>query len=228
MLKIDLYDVLGIDRGASTEQVNMAYRQKAKSMHPDGGGSKADFEMLTMARDVLMDRDRRSHYDQTGKFDQSTPDNKRSEGLGRLAAAISNAVEIARTRSPNPFSLDIMTLAKNNMLDHRAEVEKQLENFSSKLSFYTDLNSRFLRDLGFDGDPIGVVLRGALNQIEKAISDCENEIAATNTALEMFEGYSFKKDEPKPTNFSFWDELAKNLLFDSDNQSADQAVTSKD
>ncbi|MEX2533007.1 MAG: J domain-containing protein [Nitriliruptoraceae bacterium] len=62
----DLYDVLGVDRSASADDLKRAYRRKARECHPDAGGNEEQFKSVTHAYEVLSDRSRRARYDQFG------------------------------------------------------------------------------------------------------------------------------------------------------------------
>lgn len=68
--KRDYYEVLGIDKGASDDEIKKAYRQAAKKYHPDlNPGDKeaeAKFKEVNEAYEVLSDRDKKSRYDQFG------------------------------------------------------------------------------------------------------------------------------------------------------------------
>lgn len=70
MAKRDYYEVLGVDRGASTEEIKKAYRKLAIKYHPDKnpGDKEAEekFKETTEAYEVLRDKDRRAKYDQFG------------------------------------------------------------------------------------------------------------------------------------------------------------------
>ncbi len=66
----DYYDVLGVSRGASPEELKRAYRQLAMAHHPDrnphDSGAEARFKEATEAYEVLKDPQKRSAYDRYG------------------------------------------------------------------------------------------------------------------------------------------------------------------
>lgn len=62
----DLYDVLGVPRGAGDDEIKKAYRRKAREAHPDAGGDEDAFKQIQHAYAVLSDPDRRMRYDRFG------------------------------------------------------------------------------------------------------------------------------------------------------------------
>ena len=65
--KRDYYEVLGVDRSATEEQIKKAYRQKAIQYHPDKNPGDKDaeekFKEAAEAYDVLSNPDKRARYD---------------------------------------------------------------------------------------------------------------------------------------------------------------------
>ena len=70
---MDLYQRLGIKRGASDEEVKKAYRSLAKQLHPDRNKDNPKaaerFAQVTHAYDLLSDKDKRARYDR-GEIDE--------------------------------------------------------------------------------------------------------------------------------------------------------------
>jgi len=70
MAKRDYYEVLGLSKGASAEEIKKAYRTKAKELHPDRNSDNPDserqFKEAGEAYDALKDPDKKAAYDRFG------------------------------------------------------------------------------------------------------------------------------------------------------------------
>ncbi|MCL2038192.1 molecular chaperone DnaJ [Candidatus Saccharibacteria bacterium] len=65
--KRDYYEVLGVGKSASADEIKKAFRKKAVQFHPDKeGGDEAKFKEVNEAYEVLKDQQKRQRYDQFG------------------------------------------------------------------------------------------------------------------------------------------------------------------
>ena len=81
----DLYEILGVSRDASQDDIKKAYRQLVKKYHPDSHPGDKDieekFKKINAAYSVLSDSDKRARYDQFGTAD---PNSNPFGGMGGM------------------------------------------------------------------------------------------------------------------------------------------------
>ena len=67
----DFYEVLGVARGASADDIKRAYRKRARELHPDANPddptAEDSFKELSRAYEVLSDPQQRANYDRFGE-----------------------------------------------------------------------------------------------------------------------------------------------------------------
>ena len=66
----DYYSILGIEKGASDDDIKKAYRKMALKYHPDknkGAGAEEKFKLIAEAYEILCDKNKREIYDKYGE-----------------------------------------------------------------------------------------------------------------------------------------------------------------
>ena len=89
-MALDLYQRLGVQRGASDAEIKKAYRSLAKQLHPDRNKDKPDaakrFAEVTHAYDLLSDKDKRAKYDRGEIDEEGNPKMPFGAGFGGYSA----------------------------------------------------------------------------------------------------------------------------------------------
>jgi molecular chaperone DnaJ len=80
---MNYYEVLGVPKSASQDEIKKAFHKLAHKYHPDKGGDEKKFKEINEAYQVLSDTSKRAQYDQYGRvFENGQPGANPFEGQG--------------------------------------------------------------------------------------------------------------------------------------------------
>ncbi|HCM36999.1 MAG TPA: molecular chaperone DnaJ [Candidatus Wildermuthbacteria bacterium] len=127
----DYYQILGINRNASQEEIKKAYRKLAHKYHPDKGGDEQKFKEINEAYQVLSDSAKRVQYDRFGNvFEGGAPGGDQGFGGFRWGWGPSGGSQADFEEGPG-FSFDFQDIGDifdefftGDQSEHRQEAKR--------------------------------------------------------------------------------------------------------
>jgi len=197
---IDLYQVLGIKKCATQEEIHTAFRRKAKVAHPDSGGSVTEFGDLVTAHDVLSDTLRRQRYDCTGEIEPSRPDNLDGSAIEVIAQKLGLIIHAEH----DVTSTDITALIEQAIREDIDQRKSNISNQKRAIERAARLRARVRRKANGADNTLARVLDWHEFATKDHIKKNEGAVSSMERALEILDGYSFTEDLslPEPDDVS--------------------------
>jgi curved DNA-binding protein CbpA len=186
----DLYKTLGVKRTAPAKDIHKAYRKKAKTAHPDGGGSVEAFNELVTAYSVLWDADRRTKYDETGEIDLPRPDNFDGGAIEIIAEKLGLVIHAEHDLE----TMDVGALIEQAIRDDIAARKGSVAHQKRAGERLAKLRARTKRKAQGEGNLVARVLDWHELAIKNHIKKHEESIRFLERALEVLQDYSFGED----------------------------------
>lgn len=120
MAQRDLYEVLGVARSATADEIKAAYRRLARQLHPDvnkAADASQRFSEVQEAYDVLSDEAKRKLYDRTGRADFPASGSPAGGARGRSARGRGGAGGVGASGGFDPSDPDFDMSDISSMFD---------------------------------------------------------------------------------------------------------------
>ena len=184
--KVGLYDVLGVDAGASADEIKAAYRRRAKNAHPDVGGSAQEFGDVKLAHAVLSDPERRARYDRAGEVEEPEPNNIEQGALGLIGIML----EAALVSENDPIKYDLVAVMKAVFLTQIIEVSRKLKVTRRSIERAERMRGRFRRNKPGE-NTIERVLEWEIAVLKRTACRSEAALKQRERAIELLSDYDF-------------------------------------
>lgn len=186
---MNLYDILGIKRGARPDEVKRAYRRKAQSVHPDKGGTAEGFAELNRAYQTLSDERLREEYDRTGTNERPRSDIEII--LNDLAGLLLNVVV---AEGPDIGRVNIVAkaqeLIRNTNKQHYVNIGNGEEQIAKLRKALAKLHWK-----GQGQDYVAGIFQGSIRTTEGQLRSLRETIARNEKMIAMLGEYTFDTDE---------------------------------
>jgi curved DNA-binding protein CbpA len=187
----DLYRILGIGRDAARDEVHRAYRRKAKSSHPDSGGSVGAFGELATAYAVLSNPTCRERYDMTGEVEAPRPNNFDASAVEVIAHKLGLIIHSEQDFTAMDIGGVIEAAIRADMTERRATIVSQRRAIERA----GRLRARIQRKAKGD-NMLARVLDWHESSTRLQIDKNEAAVASMERALEILKDYSFIEEAP--------------------------------
>lgn len=135
----ELYDILGVDKDASQEEIKQAFKRKAGQCHPDRHNNDPEstkaFQQIQRAYAVLKDESKRKRYDETGSEDSNAP--SLDENANGVIAKIYLDIASRNGFTPRNYILETTKAIQNALRECLVE-KKKLEQETERLEYLID------------------------------------------------------------------------------------------
>lgn len=195
---MSLYEILGVNKGASRDEIRDAYRCKAKETHPDRGGDDKKFAVFAKAYEVLIDSNKRGRYDETGVVEDVNVINKKANAM--VCSIFENILDEVGEEGALKIEIvkKIGTVLTKTLAGIVAEItagvsrKKALEEIAKRIK-HKDKNNL-----------LSVSIRNRIDNQGNHLNILKERKEITKTAKDLFKGYVFKFDTVPEGTHRVW------------------------
>lgn len=193
---VDLYAVLGVHKDATTHAIRMAYRDKAKILHPDvpDTGNKVKFNQLRLARDILTNPKWRENYDAVGVIEQDQADNALAEVLTALTGMFGQVMHSILSEGKDPARGDFVSAMHQAVKAGFESTNKTLTQLESSRFQLNRLVGRFKVKSLEHPNHMEIIVAGQVLQIARQIEQLHNALRQLESARIYLNDIRFEQE----------------------------------
>lgn len=184
----DLYETLGVERTATTENIRAAFRNKAKQAHPDAGGSPEEFHAISQAAAVLTAPRKRARYDATG----DSTDKASNDHAAAMNIITSMVEQILGQINDDLIVDDLVEKMRIAAREREQNIRNDIEGMKRNTLRLSKFAMRFKRKSG--DNALRAMIEYKISGITRAMEDAEIALRHAGMAVDILKDYSFEVD----------------------------------
>lgn len=192
---MDPYDVLGLGKLCTGEDIKDAYRERAKEVHPDKGGDAKKFALVKLAYDTLRDKKKRERFDKDGFVDDRGVSWQEGQAVGKLQGLF---IDILRNTAPEEIEYtDIIGKLRNKVLDlmkKSGEGEKALRESSIATKKAIKILEKRLKRKGKKVNIMLLALQGIESGMQEQKAALIKEQGVLEEMMQMLKEFTYDFD----------------------------------
>ena len=183
-MNTNLYDILGVSKNATFEEIKAKYKSLAQQHHPDKGGDSELFKQIKNAYEILSDPINSKRYDTTGQFE--TKSSLRDSALEQLSRIFFNLIP-----NINPETDDPILIMKNESRREKENVNHNINECNGRMFKLKKIINKIKRK---NNDGENLLKMFAENQLKNHENELQNyirQIQIIDTIIEILEDYQY-------------------------------------
>lgn len=211
----NFYDMLGISKNATPEEIHKAFQAKSRKEHPDVGGDPDKFRTLSLAKHTLLDPEKREHYDKTG-----TEKPRKNEVLEHVSRLVEQALCSEKDiRDPVKWMCDQVDRARADVKGSIEQNKRSIKRIKRRMDRFAKANAN--TENRSSRDFILQHLQSKIAAHERAIEAGEHEVDVATAVLAFFNGLVSPQPESvfegatRPFAASGWGDMVANRFLEA-------------
>jgi curved DNA-binding protein CbpA len=180
----NLYDILGLSKNATFEEIKAKYKSLAQQHHPDKGGDPELFKEIKNAYEVLSDPVNRKKYDTTGHYESGT--SLRDQALEQLSRLFFNLLP-----NINPDLDDLILIMKNESRREKLNINNNINTCNGYIFRLKKIISKIKKKNDQGENLLKMFAENQLKNHENELQNFIRQIQVVDKVIEMLEDYQY-------------------------------------
>jgi curved DNA-binding protein CbpA len=190
------YKTLDVPPTATPEEIEAAFRQRAKQSHPDAGGTAQQFTEAVRSRAILLDPKRREQYDRTGTVDEQEANNPNS-AVSLVMGVIMATAQQHLTGGADPTTIPLLDIARQH-LKKVVDDAAQRKSSGEKLVKVLRRIEQRLKHKPNASPMLKLAVAAQAKNVEQEIARSDPMVEAHVAALKLLDDWEFEVDYAQP------------------------------